>query len=193
MLLLAARFCFHMDSSGLDNIVTRQVESLTRAVTWVSDQLGLSEPPIVDADYLRQLPLGTFGRTWIDTMDEAGLSPFLTGPRRQQLHDGIHVLTGYRTDPLGEAEVQAFLLGAKFRVFHGVIFSQMLLAMALVKPVARRVGQDYGGRFGVRKLFSHVVQAYYRGKQAQIDPDKWEPEKVWERPCSEVREMFGVA
>jgi ubiquinone biosynthesis protein Coq4 len=39
-----------------------------------------------------------------------------SGPRRQQLHDGIHVLTGYGTDPVGEAEVQAFLLGLKVSV-----------------------------------------------------------------------------
>lgn len=182
-----------MKDSTLDGIAAQQVKALTQVVTWVSDRLGLSEPPIVDPLYLRQLPLGTFGRTWIDKMDEAGLSPFLTGPRRQQLHDGIHVLTGYKTDPLGEAEVQAFLLGAKFRVFHGVILSQMLLAVALLKPVARRVGQGYGENFGVTKLMGHMVQAYRRGRQSQIDPDRWEPEKVWELPCGEVQAMFGVA
>ena len=182
-----------MKDSTLDGIAAQQVKALTQVVTWVSDRLGLSEPPIVDPLYLRQLPLGTFGRTWIDKMDEAGLSPFLTGPRRQQLHDGIHVLTGYKTDPLGEAEVQAFLLGAKFRVFHGVILSQMLLAVALLKPVARRVGQGYGENFGVTKLMGHMVQAYRRGRQSQIDPDRWEPEKVWELSCGEVQAMFGVA
>ncbi|MEO1636473.1 MAG: hypothetical protein AAFS04_15480 [Cyanobacteria bacterium J06631_9] len=181
-----------MSAISLDTVAAQQVKHLTRVVTWVSDRFGWSEPTIVDSDYLRQLPPGTFGRVWISTMDAAGLSPFTTGPRRQQLHDGIHVLTGYNPDPLGEAEVQAFLLGAKFRVFHGVILSQMILAVGLFKPVARRVGQGYGQAFGLPELAKHVVRAYKRGRMAKLDPDRWQPETMWELPFEEVQAIFNV-
>ena len=106
-----------------------------KAVSWLSDRLGTSTAPIVDLGYLRwpsgpvlrpSLPTGTFGRAWADHLDDAGLAPLDYGPRRQQLHDGIHVLTGYGTDPLGEAEVQAFLLGAKFRLIHGALMLGLL-------------------------------------------------------------------
>ncbi len=115
-----------------------------------------------------KLPDDTFGRTWIAALDAAGLAPLDSGPRRQQLHDGIHVLTGYGTDPLGEAQVQAFLIGCKFRLFHGVILSQMVLAVAVVKPIARRVVQC--DLVTVQDLLHHLHQAYQRGCQSQLDP-----------------------
>ncbi len=65
-------------------------------------------PPIVEIEKLRSLPSGTFGRTWADFLDAHHLPPMTTGPRRKQLHDGVHVLTSYGTDPIGEAKVQAF-------------------------------------------------------------------------------------
>ena len=174
----------------LDTLAERRAQQLTRRVTWLSDRLGLSEPPIVDAAYLRQLPEGTFGRAWIDTLEANGLTPLNSGPRRQQLHNGIHVLTGYDTDPLGEAQVQAFLMGAKFRLFHGVILTQMLLAVALVKPVASHVGKNE--QFTVQDLLRYLHQAYQRGRQSQLDPDQWQPEYLWYFPLTHVRQMFRV-
>ncbi|MEL6553700.1 MAG: Coq4 family protein [Cyanobacteria bacterium J06621_11] len=145
--------------------------------------------PIVDADYLRQLPEGTFGRKWIDTMDRAGLVPFSAGSRRQQLHDGVHVLAGYQTDPLGEVEVQAFLAGAKFRALHGVMLTQMVVAVALFKPMALRMGRH----FGLSMVMKQVMAAYRRGQKARLDLDRWQPEQVWELPYSEVQAMFGLS
>lgn len=181
-----------MSAISLDTVSTQQVKHLTRVVIWVSACFGWSEPTIVDSDYLRQLPPGTFGRVWLSTMDAAGLSPFATGPRRQQLHDGIHALTGYNRDPLGEAEVQAFLLGAKFRVSHSVILSQLILAVGLFKPVARRVGQGYGQVFGLPELVKYAVKAYKRGRMAELAPEQWQPETMWELPFEEVQAQFNV-
>lgn len=95
-----------------------KAERFLQVTARVSEQFGLNVPPIVDIKALRQLPIGTFGRLWADTLDAHKLSPLTAGSRRQQLHDGIHILTGYGVDPIGEAEVQAFLLGAKFRLVH---------------------------------------------------------------------------
>jgi len=121
-------------------------------------------------------------------MDTAGLVPFSSGSRRQQLHDGVHVLTGYPVDPLGEAEVQAFLTGAKFQALHGLMLSQMVVAVTLFRPMVLRMGKQ----LSMPSVMKHVVAAYRRGQQAKLDLDKWEPEKFWELPHSEVQAMFGV-
>ena len=178
-----------MNSSSFDFAADRQDDALDRAIAWVCDRFGRCESPIVDAHYLRQLPKGTFGRQWIDTMDAAGLMPFSSGSRRQQLHDGVHVLAGYRVDPLGEAEVQAFLTGAKFQALHGVMLSQMVVAVTLFKPMVLRMGK----RLGAAEVVKHVLAAYQRGRQARLDLDCWEPEKFWELPCGEVQAMFGLS
>ena len=181
---------FSLDRS-LDTMAARRVQRLTQRGTWLSDRLALiSSLPIVDAAYLRHLPAGTFGRTWIDTLNMDGLAPLFSGPGRQQLHDGIHVLTGYGTERLGEAHVQAFLVGTKFRLFHGVILGQIVLAVALVKPIARRVGQGDG--FTVQILMEHLHQAYMRGSKSRLDPDCWQPEHLWHLPLAIVRTMFHV-
>ena len=177
-----------MNSTFLDFATDKQGDALDRAIAWMADRLGPRESPIVDVQYLRQLPAGTFGRQWIDTMDAAGLVPFSSGSRRQQLHDGVHVLTGYPVDPLGEAEVQAFLTGSKFQLLHGVMLSQMVVAVTLFKPMVLRVGK----RLRAPEIVKHVMMAYRRGRQARLDLDQWEPEKVWELPYGEVQAMFGI-
>jgi len=175
-----------MNSSSLDFAADRQGDALDRAISWIADRFSPRESPIVDARYLRQLPVGTFGRQWIDTLDTAGLMPLSSGSRRQQLHDGVHVLTGYPVDPLGEAEVQAFLTGARFQPLHGVMLSQMVVAVTLFKPMVLRLGK----RLGAPEIVKHVVAAYCRGQQAKLGLDSWEPEKFWELPYGEVQAMF---
>jgi ubiquinone biosynthesis protein COQ4 len=162
-----------------------RADQFLQAVSWLSDRLGTSTAPVVDLAYLRSLPVGTFGRAWADHLDEAGLALLNYGPRRQQLHDGIHVLTGYGTDPLGEAEVQAFLLGAKFRLIHG----------ALMLGLLRGVRQQW--QWGQLPLTAYQVrqrlrQAHQRGAQSQFDPDRWQPEALWSQPLPRVQQRFGL-
>ncbi|MEO0397069.1 MAG: hypothetical protein AAF243_13940 [Cyanobacteria bacterium P01_A01_bin.137] len=181
---------FSSQNRSLDTRVARRAQRLTQRVTWLSNWLGMSESPIVDAVYLRHLPEGTFGRAWIDALDMAELAPMSDGSRRQQLHDGVHTLTGYGTDLLGEAQVQAFLMGAKFRLFHGVLLSQMLFAVALSQPVARRGRQSDG--LNAKLMLHHLNQAYRRGRRSQFDPDRWQPEKLWHLPLVDVKAIFKV-
>ncbi|MDJ1177614.1 hypothetical protein PJF56_01935 [Roseofilum sp. BLCC_M91] len=74
------------------------VDEVLRVVSAIATQLGLSVPPVVEMDYLRSLPPDRFGYAWAKHLDDHNLKPFLEGLRRQQLHDGVHVLTGYNTD-----------------------------------------------------------------------------------------------
>jgi ubiquinone biosynthesis protein COQ4 len=148
----------------------------------VSDALGTSVPPIVNLDELRSLPLGTFGRAWADSLDQHNLQPFTTGFRRKQLHDGVHVLTGYGTDPIGETEVQAFLLGAKFHPIH------ILLGLGLLRPLLKQLQPH----LSTDLVQSRLWQAYQRGHRSQLDVDTWQPELMWNLPLSQVKSLAGI-
>ncbi|MBE7384112.1 MAG: hypothetical protein F6J95_022165 [Leptolyngbya sp. SIO1E4] len=162
---------------------TLKVNRFLKALDWTTTRLGLNAPPIVELAYLRSLPVGTFGCAWANHLDTQGLQPFTGGSRRQQLHDGVHVLTGYGTDPLGEAEVQAFLLGAKFHPIH------LILMAGLLRSLNRSLQPHRILRSNVR---SRLQAAYQRGQQAQFDPDTWQPETLWEQSLSAVTAQFGL-
>ncbi|MFM6156014.1 MAG: hypothetical protein ACKPE3_23960, partial [Sphaerospermopsis kisseleviana] len=93
-----------------------RVQKFLNLLDTITENKGLNVQQIVKIEQLRSLPLGTFGRKWADFLDDNNIQPFTTGIRRKQLHDGVHILTGYGIDSIGEAEVQAFLLGSKFTI-----------------------------------------------------------------------------
>ena len=155
-------------------------------LNWVHTQLGLNVAPIVEIDDLRSLPPDSLGRAWVNHLVEHDLEPFDHAPRRQQLHDGVHVLTGYGTDLIGEAEVQAFLLGAKWRLAHVLLLAGLLRGLAR----QRRFADDSLSRAAVR---SRLKTAYRRGQQSGFDPDTWQPEYLWGMPLVEVRSRLGIS
>lgn len=162
-----------------------RIETFLDFVDRVAEIRGVNVPPIVDIEELRSLPIGTFGRTWADFLDKNQLKPITTGSRRKQLHDGVHVLTGYGTDPIGEAEVQAFLVGAKFRLVN------LLLGLGLLRLIYRQQAQKTAAlqrHFNWELLWS----AYQRGYDSRFDPDAWEPELLWDLPLAKVQSLFGV-
>jgi ubiquinone biosynthesis protein COQ4 len=146
----------------------------------IAEARGRTVPQIVEIEKLRSLPAGTFGRTWADFLHEHNLKPFTTGGRRKQLHDGIHILTGYGTDPINEAEVQAFLLGAKFQIFH------IILGLGILRVIYKNL--DYRQQFSWDRLW----KAYQRGRNSHFDPDTWQPELLWHLPLTDVQALFSV-
>jgi ubiquinone biosynthesis protein COQ4 len=155
------------------------------AVDRFSDTLGISVPPFVHLDELRSLPPHTLGRAWADSLDRHHLSPFTTGPRRKQLHDGLHVLTGYGTDPVGEAEVQAFLLGAKFKLVH------LVLGLGLLRLMGKQVSQQ--SDLSLHQVGARLWRAYQRGDRADFDVDAWKPECMWHEPLAKVQARLQIA
>jgi len=172
-------------SSPLEQAQARRAAQFFAVFGWMSNRWGLQVPPIVTLDYLRSLPPDSFGHAWAAHLEANNLQPFGRAMRRLQLHDGVHTLTGYGTDPLGEAEVQAFLLGAKFRVIHG------LLLLGLLRSVhqQRRHRLISLSRAEVR---ARLEMAYRRGCHAQFDPDTWQPEQWWEQSLIDVQRMMGL-
>ena len=162
-----------------------QAQRCWSVLNWVNTQLGLNVAPIVEMDALRSLPPDSLGRAWIDHLVAHDLEPFDHGPRRQQLHDGVHVLTGYGTDLIGEAAVQAFLLGAKWRLAHVLLLAGLLRGLARQRR-AKANALSHG------EVQSRLKMAYRRGQQSGFDPDTWQPEHLWELPLVEVRSRLGI-
>ncbi|AFY49743.1 uncharacterized protein involved in ubiquinone biosynthesis [Nostoc sp. PCC 7524] len=170
-----------MQPFAADSQPTPRLQQFLDLIDDITAARGENVPAIVAIEKLRSLPLGTFGRTWADFLDVNHIKPFTTGTRRKQLHDGVHVLTGYGTDPINEAEVQAFLLGAKFHLFN------MMLTLGLLRVIHRNL--NYRQQFSWDRLW----QAYQRGCQSQFDPDTWQPELLWHLPLNEVQKLFSIA
>ncbi|MEH2027090.1 Coq4 family protein [Nostoc sp.] len=146
----------------------------------IAEAQGRDVPQIVQIEKLRFLPTGTFGRTWADFLNEHNLKPFTTGSRRKQLHDGVHVFTGYGTDFIGEAEVQAFLLGTKFSI------TNLMLGLGLLRVIHKNLNS--------RQQFTwdRLWQAYQRGCHSHFDPDTWQPELLWHLPLTDVQVLFSI-
>jgi ubiquinone biosynthesis protein COQ4 len=139
--------------------------------------LGLDVPQIVHIETLRAMPEGSFGRAWAEFLDANHLDPLVSGPRRKQLHDGVHILTGYGSDLMGEAQVQAFMLGAKWEPTNAAV-------LFMIVRGARR--------HGVLIDWEILRAAYQRGQRSLFDPNRWPAEKLWDLPLSCVRTCMNL-
>ncbi|XGV96432.1 MAG: hypothetical protein ACAF41_27340 [Leptolyngbya sp. BL-A-14] len=172
-----------MNSSSTASSNDVLLHHLLHFVDHVGDRLGLNVPPIAHIEQLRSLPTGTLGRSLADFLEQEQLTPFQTGPRRKQLHDSVHVLTGYGADPIGEAEVQAFLLGAKFHP------TNLLLVGGLLHVIHRCVAPLPLLNATIRQ---RLWAAYWRGRHSLFDVDTWQPEAQWHLPLSQVQPLFRL-
>lgn len=158
---------------------TAKIEKFLNLVDSIAERLGLNVTQIVEIERLRSFPPNTFGRNLADFLDRNHLAPLTTGPRRKQLHDLVHVLTAYKTDLLGEAEVQAFLLGSKWRSIH------IVLLLGLLRMLARQ-------KTTPKQIWPRLWRAYRRGCNSQFDVDAWQPELHWEMPLDRVKAQFHL-
>lgn len=141
----------------------------------LTERIERQVPPIADIDDLRNLPEGTFGRVWADHLDKNQITPFAKGPRRKQLHDGIHVLTGYDTDAMGEAKVQAFLLGTQFKLANFLLLLNFWRSARQESEVKER-----------------LYKAYQRGRNSCLNSDVWQPERLWLVSLEKVRRVYRI-
>ncbi len=161
--------------------MTNNKSYIPKLLEWFHQQYhqrNRDQTPLVPLGKLRHFPKGTFGKAWADFVERHQLTPFDYGPRRPQLHDGIHVLTGYGVDVLGEAQVQAFLLGAKWHPLN------LILGLTLSTKARRMVNKG--------QLRNSLISAYQRGRASHFDPDSWQPEQYWPLPLETVRESLKI-
>ncbi|WP_295224915.1 Coq4 family protein [uncultured Brevundimonas sp.] len=152
-----------------------------------------------DRDWLESLPSGSVGRAYLDFIDERNLSAYgLAGEsqkvadtdieaahpyawyarRLRDVHDLWHILTGYRTDALGEACVVAFSLPQTRSAGFGLIAAGVAVEAARARtghPCARA-----------------ILEAWKRGRRAAWLP-ALDYEALMAEPLREARARLGLA
>jgi ubiquinone biosynthesis protein COQ4 len=149
-----------------------------------------------DRAALAALPAGTLGRAYYDFMSAENLSAgglvqasnfeeslppgedmTLFRERNREMHDLLHIVTGYGRDPLGEACLLAFT------------FAQTKLkGFAVIATVAsQRISQALPGQ-PVRQA---VLEGFRRGRHAGwLIAADWE--NLLDQPIEAIRAKFGV-
>ena len=164
----------------------RGVAKFVRAVTghlpaepdvgWRYKQLGL-------------LPKGTLGRTfWEHETRRKFLLPGETNgiPEKMIYHDFSHVLSGYDTNPEGEARIAAFLAGNKRS--DGFLFFMMIMG-------AGHLGLRINPNLVAKGLFQPkpILHALERGAACKVDlTDHFDHWRYVERDLEEVRSELGI-
>ncbi len=153
---------------------------------------------LCNREYLRNLPEGSFGRSYQKFLEAEGLSPEglvdasrespqwesrqvefeLFSSRLRDSHDLQHVLTGYGRNPLGELSVLTFSYPHTRN--RGIAFLILMGMLKLKKDLPRGI-----------PVFRTVWEAYRNGKKAE-----WLPGVDWEAmlklPLEEVRRLLNI-
>lgn len=144
-----------------------------------------------DLPALQASPIGSLGWELARYYERNGISPFESrasvrndveylARRYRELHDAAHVLTGYGTDPVGEMELQAFVLGNA-----GLRNSLLVLTLvALLRP------------FGIGPVWSYARKlhaAHARGRRSADVVIAPAIELCWQLPLAQAREQIGLA
>ncbi|HEX8437223.1 Coq4 family protein [Archangium sp.] len=154
----------------------------------------LSERPSLragdlDLEALEKLPSGTLGRELMRYFQDNNIQPFPTtqpvttdlqyiGKRVRETHDLFHVVTGYKTDVVGEMELQAFILGN----LH--LPTAVLILLFSSRDLHKRVPQFDAGEYR-RRLWA----AFRRGGRSRhFASFPWESH--WETPVAQLRQQL---
>lgn len=171
---------------------TAKEEGLLGVYRTFGPLLGLARDTEVSRRYiaLGELPEGTVGRAYFDLVTKNDLS-FPGEPdglaERGMWHDMIHVIGGYPVDPVGEAEVVAFMAGFRredpfFWLFTVALQFQVGL---VISPFAPGVPDVVDPR--------RFVLHHKRGSLVPTDlSTAWRFEEDFARPLDEVRRELGV-
>jgi ubiquinone biosynthesis protein Coq4 len=157
-----------------ESVVKSVVWLLTPLMTRISRRVGVLVPPL---DELGALPDGSLGRAYTQYMHARRLTQIRIGHPRAQLHDVMHVLTGYDTDFAGEGELQGFLLGAKPPWRNALLINNL---SGIVYYLAR------GRR--PRRFWSAVRH----GWRSRINPDSFPIQTLWALPLAETRRRYRI-
>lgn len=142
----------------------------------------------LDLEALKKMAEGSFGKTLYDFMTSQNLDvyPLKEGvepspaiylrERRRKIHDYLHVVLGYGTDLLGEAEVNAFTARQTGMPISYLIIIGVLLRTMLKQPLE------------FHQLIDRLKDAWGRGSNSEnLFVYPWED--LFEQPLEEVR--FG--
>ena len=171
---------------------TVKEEGLSGVYRTFGPLLGLAQDPEVTRKYiaLGEYPAGTVGRAYFDLITKNDLSfPGEAGglAERGMWHDMLHVIGGYPVDPIGEAEVVAFMAGFRredpfFWLFTVALQFQVGL---VISPFAPGVPDQIDPR--------RFVLHHKRGSLVNRDlSTEWRFEEEWDASLDAVRARLNV-
>jgi ubiquinone biosynthesis protein COQ4 len=145
----------------------------------------------IDLAALRTLPQGTLGNMLAQYYQDNGIEPFESpypvrtdveylSKRYREIHDVVHLITGYGTDPISEMELQAFVLG-------NVGFRQAVMILGFA-AVLRTDGLP-----PIWTYADKLKAAYRRGRLSKDVVLSPRYERYWASPIDEVRAQVGLA
>jgi len=163
---------------------------------------------LTNREKLMAMPEGSFGRIYVEWLEREQISAeglvaaseaaskgegeregpyFVLGCRMREMHDLLHVVTGYGRDLVGEIGVLAFTYGQSKH--SGLAF---LLAVAYIRSLFGGGGPTAaGGREGRASMRKQLHEGYRRGRQAEwIVGADWEA--LLELPIDELRRRFRI-
>lgn len=155
--------------------------------------VGLSERTALAERFraLGGLPRGTLGRALFDHYRGHGFAlpgEKHGGPEMMALHDVVHVLSGYGTDPAGEFEVAAFTAG--FRREQS--FTILLFVLCQFDLGIRIAPVDAPAQLGLLDP-DRLLAALVRGSKMTVDLfDGWDFWAHAERPVDALRAEYGI-
>ena len=148
-----------------------------------------------DLDSLAHCNPGTLGYEYRRFMIDNGLKPdFVVADdradesgifsrRMSQTHDLWHVVTGYKTDLLGEFGNAGFYLGQYHA--HGGEDAHVLMRLAATLVSAASLYAALFDQVLCRKAMAGVVEGWQKGQTAKpLFAVRWE--EMWDRPLAEI-------
>lgn len=163
---------------------------------------------LVDRERLMAMPEGSFGRTYVEWLVREQISAeglvaateaasrgegeqegpyFVLGCRMREMHDLLHVITGYGRDLVGEVGVLAFTYAQTKH--SGIGF---LISVAYLRSFFGRSDQPAADtREAAAAIRAQCREGYRRGRRADwIVGADWEA--LLELPIGEVRQRFRI-
>lgn len=201
--ILKALVTLYRDPANLDYVYDvedglRYSKSAESSVNWLKTQPEIEQliqeryiAPHPDIEKLLQYPETSLGYAYASYIKKAGFDPgfyrqikveddisYLT-LRMRQTHDIWHVVTGFKTDVLGEIGLKAFEMAQTRRNLAFVLVGGSLLGTLVKSPEA------------LPNLLEQITLGYKMGSTAKpLIAQKWE--EHWDKSLSEWREELGI-
>ncbi|NEQ99138.1 MAG: hypothetical protein F6K30_20865 [Cyanothece sp. SIO2G6] len=150
-------------------------------------QPKLNPPSAVTSLPWRQM----FSCQWVEFLVKRRSSDWASGWDQQKwswwsYRASLHVLTGYGSDPLGTAELYAFLLGAGNDVSTVSTCLSNLCTLGwsfATTPAHRRLSN----------VWLRLYHAYHRGRHSWFDLRYWQPQSLEDLPLEYIRRWFRIS
>ncbi|XOV85580.1 MAG: Coq4 family protein [bacterium] len=161
--------------------------------------------PQIELETLQQMPMGSLGRGYYEFLSDNGLEKNLATNYKQlhdymassgqldrmpepiryaiirgfQIHDILHVVTGYTPNGLHELALQAFCLAQLQFPYFGMWMATTTARMTFLQPDS------------IVPVMDAITQGWQYGRTTpNLQFERWED--LFEQPLSEIRERYSI-